>query len=566
MEGLPHLPAVRDDLPILLEIDLSRGLADAPPSDPVAALRRRHLPLIGDVVAGLRRARNDTHVAGAVLLVGPGPSSAAQADELGAALEGFGRTGKVTAAIAESFGELSPGTLAYHLAAHCAEVWLQPSGVVSLTGVAVEVTLLRAALDKVGARPMIGQRHEYKSAADTFTRSEASGPQREMMQRLTDSALEQVVATVARRRRMTEQQVTEAMAAAPLPAAEALERRLVDSVGYRDEAYASLRERVGRGGELRLLYAHRYARKQASRPLEQARARRRPVVAVVPVRGAIATGRNRPGGLLGPVAGADTIAAWLGALHDDDAVKAVVLHVDSPGGSYVASDAIRRAVLALRGTGRPVVAAMGALAASGGYFVSMAADRIVALPHTLTGSIGVLGGKIVVHDTLARVGVTRETFGAGPQATMFAANLPYDDEQWQRLQDWLDAVYADFTQKAAADRGMPVEQLEPLARGRVWTGADARERRLVDELGALEDAVEVACARVGLRREQVRLRRPRAGLKERVRGPESTESAAAARAVVGVPPGGGLLRLVTAALGAAPTDGLLSLPWQLRLH
>lgn len=551
--------------PLLLEIDLSRGLADAPPSDPVAALRRRRLPLLADAVAGLRRAAADDDVAGVVVLVGRGPASVAHAEELGEAIEAFGGLGKATVAFAESFGELGPGTVPYALAVHCDEVWLQPSGSVGLTGATLDVTFLRGLLDKTSARPMIGQRHEYKSAADSFMRDDMSGPNREMTQRLVDSVVEQVRATVARRRRLTEADVMAAMEDSPLHADEALARGLVDRLGYRGELYADLRRRLGREDELRLLFAHRYERKRASRPVEQARARRRPVVALVAVRGTIVTGHSRPGGLLGPLVGSDTVCAALARLHEDDAVRAVVLRVDSPGGSYVASDAIRGAVLALRATGRPVVASMGELAASGGYFVSMACDRIVACGGTLTGSIGVLAGKIVVRETLARVGITRETIGAGPQADMFSSNLPYDDEQWQRLQNWLDAVYDDFTRKAASDRRMPLDELEPLARGRVWTGADARAHGLVDELGGLEHAIGAACERAGLRRDEVRVRRPHVGLKDRVRPPESTASPAAAVSCDYLGLGGELSRLLQDSFGAADT-GVLSLPWDLRLR
>jgi len=549
--------------PTLLEIDLSRGLAEAPPSDPVAAVRQRHIPLLSDVVDGLRRGSADDDVVGVVLLVGRGPSSVATAEELGRALEDFTAAGKPAVAFAESFGEMGPGTVAYYLAAQCDTVWLQPSGAVSLTGVSLDVVFLRGLLDKVSATPMIGQRHEYKTAADTFVRHELSEPNREMTQRLADSVVEQVSATVSRRRRLTAAAVAAAMAAAPLAATDALARGLVDRLGYRDEVYADLRRRLGRDGSLRLLFAHRYARKRASRPLEQARAKRRPVVALVPVRGGIVSGRSRPSGLMGPVAGSDTVAAALQALQDDAAVKAAVLRVDSPGGSYVASDAIRRAVLTVRETDRPVVASMGRVAASGGYFVSMPADRIVALPGTLTGSIGVLAGKIVVHDTLARIGLTRQTVGSGPQAAMHSSNLPYDEEQWRKLQDWLDEVYDDFTRKAAADRGMPVDRLEPLARGRVWTGADAREQGLVDELGGLEHAVGVACERVGLRRDQVTVRRPRASLKDRMRPAQSTASPAAASWWDHLEPGGDVLHLVRESLGV---PGVLTLPWDMRLH
>jgi protease-4 len=223
------------------------------------------------------------------------------------------------------------------------------------------------------------------------------------------------------------------------------------------------------------------------------------------------------------------VGAVLRAVGKDDRVEAVVLRVDSPGGSYSASDAIRREVLALRDAGRPVVASMGLVAASGGYFVSMAADEVVALPSTLTGSIGVLGGKVVLRELADKVGFEQELVTAGEHAAMFSTLQRFNAEEWQRVQDWLDLVYIDFTAKAASDRGLPIGELEPVARGRVWTGADARTHGLVDTLGGLQTAVSAACARGGLDRESVQVRRyPRHRLADQLRPPESSQSPASA--------------------------------------
>jgi protease-4 len=562
------IPGQTEPAPQFLEIDLSRGLAETGPSDPLSALRQRQQPTLPMVLDGLRRATTDERVAGVIVLIGR-PIPITHVEELGAMLRRLAEAGKATVAFADSFGEFSPGTVAYALAAYCDEIWLQPSGGVGLTGVQLNATLVRGVLDKVGAEPDLRQRHEYKTAANTFMVDHVTEPHREMTQRLADSVMEQIRSHVAARRGLSAADVDAAVGSSPMPATDAVERRLVDRLGYRDEVYADLRRRHGADGELELRFVHRYAHRQATRPTEQIRRRRAMAIAVVPIRGNIHTGRSRPGGPGGPSAGSDTIIAALRQAAESDHIKGVVLSVNSPGGSYVASDGIRHAVLSVRAAGKPVVAAMGTVAASGGYFVSMPADRIVALPSTLTGSIGVLAGKIVLRQTFDRLGVTREAIGSGPQATMFSPTVPFDDAQVARLDAWLDEVYNDFTHKAADDRRLEWSALERQARGRVWTGADAHERHLVDEIGGRQRAVELACELAALDRDQIRLQPvPHVPLIERLRPSESTESPAAALAA---PIGSllprdtdDLLRLAGDYMGV-PIAGALSLPWRFAL-
>jgi protease-4 len=206
---------------------------------------------------------------------------------------------------------------------------------------------------------------------------------------------------------------------------------------------------------------------------------------------------------------------------------------------------------------------MGAVAASGGYYVAMPCDAVVAGPATITGSIGVLAGKQVIRDALGRVGVRIDSEAVGAHAEMFSTQRPFTDEEWGRLETWLDRVYEDFTAKAAADRGMDVEAVRAVARGRVWTGADALAHGLVDRLGGLEDAVDHACERAGLRPEDVDVRTlPRVSVLGRMRPPRSSEQPGAASVTLGDLP---LPEGVLAALGLPPTAGVLTLPvaWQL---
>ncbi|MGH3506079.1 MAG: S49 family peptidase, partial [Nocardioidaceae bacterium] len=461
----------RNDLPTgrrtprVLELDLTQGLLEAPPTSPVAALRTMQVPSLRQVVRALREAADDPRVVGLVGHVGAKPPTAAQADEVRAAVADFRAAGKPTWCWTEAFGELGPGNVGYLVATAFDEIWLQPTGDVGLTGVVAQAVFVRGALDKLDVRPELGQRREFKTAADTFMQTGMTEAHREMAERLASSLTEHVVDAVARGRGLTPQEVRELVDEAPLDADTARDRRLVDRVGYRDEVYAAIEDRLG---EVTYTFAHRYHRKDL--PAIRRRVQRsRPVIAVVQASGPIHIGRSGRSPWAGSSTGSDSLGAALRAVARDDDVHAVVLRVDSPGGSYAASDAIRREVIRLRETGRTVVASMASVAASGGYFVAMPADVVVASPGTITGSIGVLAGKMVTHGALERIGVHRESVSVGRYAEMLSSQRPFTDDEWQRLDSWLDRVYDDFVSKAAADRGMAVEALEHQARGRVWT-------------------------------------------------------------------------------------------------
>ena len=481
---------------VLLELDLTEPPPETPPADPLGYLQARRRQTLRGMVDALRDAAEDDRVAGLVARVG-GAVPLARAQELREAVGAFAATGKPAVAWAETFGEGGPGTVPYLLATGFGELWLQPSGDLGLTGVFVEATFVRGALDKVGLEPQLAQRHEYKNAVDMLTRHGFTDAHREAVARVAASAAEQVVDAVAAARGLTPERVRELIDAAPLSAEQARAAGLVDRVGYRDEVYADVRRRVG---DAKLLFLARYRRAQApARMLGAVRRRGRPAIAQVTVAGPIQQGRSRRGPLPGgPSAGSDTVAAALRSAGRDDSVGAVVLRVDSPGGSYVASDVIWREVTRLRAAGKPVVASMGDVAASGGYFVAMGADAIVAQPGTLTGSIGVFSGKVVTAGLLDRLGIGTEAVVEGRQARMFSSRVGFDDEQWRRLEEWLDRVYADFVGKVAGTRQLTRERAHELARGRVWTGADAYERGLVDELGGLCRAAELARERAGL--------------------------------------------------------------------
>ena len=547
---------------VILELDLTEPLIEGVPQDPLGAVLARRRTALEAVLEGLRRAGRDPRVRALVVKLG-GPRSVlspARAQELRAAVSGFRGEGKLTVAWAETFGELGQGTVPYYLATAFDEVWLQPSGGVGITGVAAELPFLRGALDKAGVTVEVSRRHEYKNAADMFTEQGFSAAHREATERLVESLMEQLVGGIAADRGLEVAGVRALFDRAPLFATEALEAGLVDRLGYRDEVYDAVRDRVGTDALLQ--YVGRYSRSGGSRLAEASRrlaGGNREALALVHVTGSIHLGRSRRQPLGRQSAGSDTVAAALRSAAKAPEVKAVVLRVASPGGSYVASDAIWRQVALTRQAGTPVVVSMGDVAASGGYFVAMGADVIVAEPATITGSIGVLSGKPVIADLLDRLGVAHDRVAGARHGLMSSPFERFTDDEWERLDAWLDRIYDDFVAKVAEGRGLAADGVHDVARGRVWSGADAQERGLVDELGGLATAVEVAKERAGLppSAEPDLLVHPRRPLVARLRPALSSEDAAAADAQVRLDAWGAFSEL--AAFLGLPAHGPLTL-------
>jgi protease IV len=483
--------------PLILELDLTEGIAEGPPADPVSAVLTMRRTRLADLLEGLRRARSDQRVKALVVKVGGRPIGLATVQEIRRAVEEFRDAGKVTIAWAETFGEFSAGNVPYYLATAFDTIYLQPSGDLGLTGIAMERLFLRGTMDQLGIDFQVAKRHEYKSAAEQLTERNFSGPAREAAERLAASVTGQLTDAIAERRGLSAAEVRELIDRGPFLATEALEAKLVDELGYRDEVYARVRKQAGEDAILQHL-----GRYQRSRALAE-RARRLPSrgerhVALIYAAGPIRRGRSGRGPLSGGAMGSDTIGSALRAAASDENARAIVLRVNSPGGSYVASDTIWREVVRARNAGKPVVVSMGDVAASGGYFISMAADAIIAQPGTVTGSIGVITAKPVVSELLGRAGITTDSVAEGAHAQMFTTSRPFSDEEWALVNNWLDHIYADFTGKVASGRRMPAERVHELARGRVWTGADALANGLVDELGGLDRAAAVARRRAGL--------------------------------------------------------------------
>jgi protease IV len=518
--------------PLILELDLTEGVIETRPPDPLSAIMSRHQATITDLLAGLKAARTDDRVKALVAKVGGKPIGLGVAQELREAIIRFRASGKPTWAWSETFGEFSAGNVPYYLATAFDTIYLQPSGDLGLTGLAVERPFLRGTLDKLGVQLEVGARHEYKGAPEQLTEHGFTAPNREATQRIAESVTSQIAAAIAERGQISAEEAGRLIDDGPYLAEQALEAGLVDALGYRDEVYAALRKQVGNDPALLYLGRYQRSRELASRARRLA-APRPQAIALIQATGGIRRGRNGRSPLTGTAMGSDSITAALRGATADPHVRAIVLRVNSPGGSYVASDSIWREVVRTRNAGKPVVVSMSDVAASGGYFISMAADAIVAQPGTVTGSIGVFSGKPVVSEMLGKAGVTTDSVVLGKHAAMFSTARPFSADEWQIVDSWLDHIYADFTGKVAAGRGLSAERVHELARGRVWTGADAHERKLVDELGGVEDAADIARRRAGLPPSAPLVHYPRVGPLDRLRPASNSEDRRAAASLSG---------------------------------
>ena len=538
---------------LILELDLTEPLAQGVPTDPVSAFLQRRQSRLKDVLTGLRKASRDERVEMLVTKVGPSRMGFARAQELRDAVLAFRASGKPALAWAESFGEWGPGLVPYYLATAFDEIWLQPIGDVTLGGLELGTPFLRGALDHLEIEPQVGQRYEYKNAADVLLRSAFSDAHREAMQQLATSVVDQVVDGVARGRRFDTTRVRELVDQPPIAAEDALAAGLVDRVGYRDELYAEVRKRAG--DEAKLIYVSRYAHPPVPVPRAVRKAR---TIALIWGLGPITSGKSGRGPGGGNRMGSDIVTAALRAAARDKDVEAIVFRVGSQGGSAVASDAIWREVRQAREAGKPVVASMGDVAASGGYYVAMGADVIVAEPATITGSIGVVAGKLVTDRLWNRLGVSYDSVAIGELARMFSTRTRYGPAEQAALASWLDRLYEMFVSKVATSRDMSRDEVHEVARGRVWTGADARDRRLVDVLGGLDRAAEIAAERAGIpaTADVDLVSYPALPPIERVRPPRSSESPGAE---VGWTGWGSFAGLATW-LGL-PAAGPLTLPW-----
>ena len=474
----------------IVEIDLERQVVEYVPDDPAAqAVLARDLTLV-EIVDAIEKARTDDQVSGLFVRVGNETVGPGTAEELRAAVESFREAGKPAVLFSETFGEVGPGRTSYHLATAFDEIYMQPSGDLGLVGLSTQSFFLQNALEAWGIEAEYDHRHEYKSAKYLFTEGDYTDPHREADARVMESTYDEIVQGIADGRGLAVEEVEALIEAGPYYGQEAVDAGLVDDLRYRDEVFAQMREDLGEDAEL--LYLSQY-RERAGSAFDDG-----DEVALIYGTGQVMRGESGFNPLMmGASMGAETVTRAFRTAVDDE-VAAIIFRIDSPGGSYVASDAIWREVQRARDADIPVVATMGDVAGSGGYFVAMGADQIVAQPSTVTGSIGVVGGKFLTDEFWDELGINWSELTTTESATMWSSREGFTDHTGERFQTWLDRVYDDFTAKAAEGRDMSQDELDELARGRIWSGRDAQELDLIDELGGFHTAIDLARDAAGI--------------------------------------------------------------------
>ncbi len=481
----------------VLNLDLRGGLSDQPAESPLALVAGKGLSVMG-IEETLRRAETDGRVRGLMVRLPDAGMSPAAADELRGAFLRFRAAGKPILAYSQGLYAEGETPSTYELAAASGNIWMQPASAFQVTGIASQDIFFKRLFDAHGVVADYQQRYEYKTAINSFLQSDYTTAHKVSELSWMGSVYASALSAAAADRRVSPEVLRATLEAGPYSAEDARAKGLIDGLGQLKEAEQALLAKAGDGAKL-LDFTDYAAREHSHGPLGG------PVLAVISAEGAIMTGRNRGGDSPlseGQTIGSDDVAKAFYRAIDDDDVKAIVFRVSSPGGADTASEQILGAVRAAKAAGKPVVVSMGTYAASGGYWISSQASAIVAEPTTLTGSIGVFGGKFALGGALARFGVDAHDLTVGGQyADALSMTQPMTATQRAAFSAWMDHIYDGFVGRVAVGRAMAPDRVREIAKGRVWTGAQAKALGLVDGLGGFYDAVDRAKALAGVKGE-----------------------------------------------------------------
>jgi len=483
------LPLNKDSI---LTLNLNSSYVEHADSDGLQALLMGKDASLYDMVVAIRKAGRDPKVKGLVARIEQPALGTAQIQELRDAVLEFRKSGKPSWCYSDSFGELSQGTGLYYIASAFEQIWLQPLGSVNLTGVKIEIPFGKEALEKLDVKAEVIQKKEYKSYTDMFTRDDFSEHSKESYQAVIDSILSQVVDGIAKDRKMPHDQVRSLIANGPYFTEEALALKLIDRIDYRQNLITAIHEKLGE--DIKFLPVSSYFN-TLIRWIHGSK------VALIFGSGIIF--RDESGLLLGGtgLSSDDIYKAFQLAGKDPD-VKAIVFRINSEGGSPSASESIYSIInYAKEHWKKPVIISMSDAAASGGYWISLAGTKIVAQPATLTGSIGVFGGKFVLKGLFEKLGIKWGEVSTSENAMMWSLNESYTPAQWVKLNAYMDQIYDGFTSRVAKSRKLSPEQVEKVARGRVWTGEQALALGLVDQLGGIQTAIDLAIKEAGLEKD-----------------------------------------------------------------
>jgi protease-4 len=476
-------PSIADNS--VLNLRVSGSLPDYVPYDPLRKFFGGSDQSLTNLILQFKKAKVDNRIKVVLLDINMSGAGWGKSEEIRDAIADFRSSGKPVYAYME-FGMNKE----YYIASACDKIYLAPPGELFITGLAADVMFFRGSLDKLGVYPDIFQIGKYKSVGDTFTRKEMSDAHREFMNSLLDDLFNRYVETIATSRGKTGDQVRAIIDDAPYGAAKAKEAGLIDGVEYRDDLEKQLKANLGykESDPLRVVKSSEYS-EVAPESLGLNEGEK---IAVIYATGDIGSGQSENSPTGNQSIGSDTLSKAINDARDDKTIKAIVIRVDSPGGSGLASDVIWHAVDAAKQK-KPVVISMGDVAASGGYYISASANKIIAQPSTITGSIGVVAGKPVMRGFYDWLGISNEYILRGKNAGMFRETEKFNDDERAKFEDWIKTTYySDFIPKVAKGRNKDAAYVDSVGQGRVWTGFQGKERGLVDEFGGLDRAIEVA--------------------------------------------------------------------------
>lgn len=475
-------PSIEDNSVLTLKV--SGSLPDYVPDDPVRRLLSGQPQSLSSLLAQFRKAKVDKRITAVLLDIDMSEAGWAKSEEIRSAIEDFRASGKPVYAYMETGLNKD-----YYIATACDKIFVPPPGELFTIGLAADVMFFRGSLDKLGVYPDIYQIGKYKSAGDMFTQKQMTDAHREYINSLLDDLYGRYVEAIAKTRKKSTDEVKALIDDAPYSAAKAKEIGLIDGAIYRDDVEKELKKRLGYKDSDDLHIARGSDYREISQ--ESLGLNKGEKIAIVYASGDIISGRSTYGGSGQETIGSDSLVKTLNEARDDKSIKAIVLRIDSPGGSGLASDIIWRAVESAKEK-KPVVVSMSDVAASGGYYIACNANKIVAEPSTITGSIGVVGGKPVVKGFYDWIGVTNEYVMRGKNAGMFRETEKFSDAERAKFEEFLKNTYQDFITKVGKGRAKDPSYIDSIGQGRVWTGQQGKEKGLVDEYGGLDKAIQIA--------------------------------------------------------------------------
>ena len=475
-------PSIQDNSVLALRI--SGSMPDYVPDDPFRRLFGAPPQSLGSLMAQFRKAKADKRITAVMLDIDMSEAGWAKSEEIRGAIQDFRTSGKPVYAYMEMGLNKD-----YYIASACDKIYVPPPGELFTIGLAADVMFFRGSLDKLGVYPDMYQIGKYKSAGDMFTQKQMTDAHREYINSMLDDLYGRYVEGIAQARKKTVDEVKTLIDNAPYSAAQAKDAGLIDGALYRDDVEKELKKRLGYGDNDQLHIARGSDYKQITQ--ESLGLNKGEKIAVVYAAGDIVSGRSVFGSSGEETIGSDSLVKTINEARDDKGIKAIVLRIDSPGGSGLASDIIWRAIEAAKAK-KPIVVSMSDVAASGGYYIACNANKIVAQPSTITGSIGVVGGKPVVKGFYDWIGVSNEYVMRGKNAGMFRETEKFNDSEQAKFKEFLNNTYEDFITKVGKGRNKDKAYIDSIGQGRVWTGAQGKERGLVDEYGGLDKAIEIA--------------------------------------------------------------------------